>query len=728
MMDNTAKHWNQLWSPSRGSAEKTSVKPLSIGVIYPSFYDLEMMAESIESIEAVVDFICIVHQKVSFSGVPEDTENTTILNRLNHHPKVEIIYHSGKENMKGEGMLEKMNIGLNACKDVGCDFVLAFAADERMNARELRADVKRMQDERLDTLYYKLQTYYHDEQHYFMDTYYIPALYRINDRKYGRNTASLLCDPLVRMKEGRYAISNHHIHHYSFLKESYANKLNKSIRATYDKRTARQMEEIQNHLQNWQPGQKALVFQNDMKQNGKVVLADIKLEQKRLNRIALCVPFYKRHEITAFVFNHYKELKQKLSKEMELILVAVGSEGKESRKLAEGAGFHYTEYPNNPVSEKHNETYRQAKQFNPDACLKIDSDNIITEEVFRYYNRMVNWGYDYTGLLDCYFMFSNSLTYLKGYEDRRAGETVGVGRFVSRNLLEKLNWKILADKRDNLFDGVMHSRILEQKDVIQHAVTCKDVGGYCIDFKTPFQLTESIVNPEIYTSIEPNTIMDISSIEQYLLPCPVGAISIVIPTMKKSAQMLQQMLPVYQACKGVGEIVLIDNAPETAMPYPDCSKLHVHSRGKNIYVNPAWNWGIELSKGTVVAIINDDIVISPEHWKSLLKRAMEELKPGMVIGVGEECFHRGAKTIRFKPIQKRNWGWGVCMFLYKESYQTIPEDLLIWCGDDYLMNKNTAYAFTGIHIQTPMSATIKATGTRTLAEKDLQVYQQKYGG
>jgi hypothetical protein len=33
----------------------------------------------------------------------------------------------------------------------------------------------------------------------------------------------------------------------------------------------------------------------------------------------------------------------------------------------------------------------------------------------------------------------------------------------------------------------------------------------------------------------------------------------------------------------------------------------------------------------------------------------------------------------------REWGWGCAMFIKKDKWVNIPDDLLIACGDDYLL-------------------------------------------
>ena len=77
--------------------------------------------------------------------------------------------------------------------------------------------------------------------------------------------------------------------------------------------------------------------------------------------------------------------------------------------------------------------------------------------------------------------------------------------------------------------------------------------------------------------------------------------SIVIPTLWKSNR-TKKLIKDLNDCQYVDEIIIIDNTgteERDTLPtiYP---KLRMVSKGENIYVNPAWNWGIELAKNDLV--------------------------------------------------------------------------------------------------------------------------------
>lgn len=84
--------------------------------------------------------------------------------------------------------------------------------------------------------------------------------------------------------------------------------------------------------------------------------------------------------------------------------------------------------------------------------------------------------------------------------------------------------------------------------------------------------------------------------------------SIVIPTMWKSNKIFG-MLPVYEKSKYVKEIIIIDNNPKKKIDLSEYKKIRYYTKGKNIYVNPSWNWGYALSNYNLI-LANDDIIIN----------------------------------------------------------------------------------------------------------------------
>lgn len=169
--------------------------------------------------------------------------------------------------------------------------------------------------------------------------------------------------------------------------------------------------------------------------------------------------------------------------------------------------------------------------------------------------------------------------------------------------------------------------------------------------------------------------------------------SIVIPTMQKNVKVLSMLLDELISNKYVGEIIIIDNSL-LGIKYKS-DKLKVITPKKNLYVNPAWNIGVEKAKYEFVGILNDDLIFP----KKFLGTVYEFLKKQSNIGyigldtipkTNDENFLDYPKDTElvFNNIDTRPLCWGSAFFFKKSIYTKIPEKLKVWYGDDFLFNKS----------------------------------------
>jgi GT2 family glycosyltransferase len=186
--------------------------------------------------------------------------------------------------------------------------------------------------------------------------------------------------------------------------------------------------------------------------------------------------------------------------------------------------------------------------------------------------------------------------------------------------------------------------------------------------------------------------------------------SIIIPTMWYS-NYLKDMLTIYNRSNNIHEIILIDNNKHKRFEYIESPKIKLLEQEQNIYVNPAWNLGVSMAESDNIIIINDDILIDENDLEKLLIKVNETLKEKMVIGPHEYCFDNRClnhEVFIDNTIKKFTYGWGTFMIMKKESYVKIPEDILIFFGDNIQHNNNEPYRFNGVRINTPMSTTLNA--------------------
>lgn len=183
--------------------------------------------------------------------------------------------------------------------------------------------------------------------------------------------------------------------------------------------------------------------------------------------------------------------------------------------------------------------------------------------------------------------------------------------------------------------------------------------------------------------------------------------SIIIPTLWKSNR-TDKLLKDLEGCEYVDEIIVIDNASiyETDRTI---GKIRMISFGENIYVNPAWNKGIELAKNNCIALCNDDINFDTNIFGVITENI---LMYSGIIGMGEGNYKdkidedKGPYIDVWQP-GVNDWGWGCLILLKKSHWLPIPNDIKIWYGDNIIKDVNsvTKGCLRNFRVETEMSTT-----------------------
>ena len=169
--------------------------------------------------------------------------------------------------------------------------------------------------------------------------------------------------------------------------------------------------------------------------------------------------------------------------------------------------------------------------------------------------------------------------------------------------------------------------------------------------------------------------------------------SVIIPTLWKS-EYIHTSISQLEEHPEVGEIILIDNSTEVK-ELNNAKICHIRE-GINTYVNPAWNKGVRLAKYENLCILNDDLVFDT--------KILDWIKPHMDLGIiGMNVANYDKWRTEFNPViekmEGRDWGWGCLFFVKKDKWVNIPDDLLIACGDDWLLKHIDGYKISGLPLQ-----------------------------
>jgi len=198
--------------------------------------------------------------------------------------------------------------------------------------------------------------------------------------------------------------------------------------------------------------------------------------------------------------------------------------------------------------------------------------------------------------------------------------------------------------------------------------------------------------------------------------------SVVIPTLWKSPR-IYNLLESLEKTPHVGEIILIDNAPELTPNLPKLEKLKILSKGVNIFVNPAWNLGVSEATFPHIALCNDDI-----EFDTRLFSFFDSLKIRQtVFGCCPENFSaQSPSQTEFKIEKGHNItaGWGCLMLFNRNDYTPIPNKLKIYCGDDWIVLTFRKVKSFHWKIQTEMSTSSGIPSLNQIAEQDKLIFSK----
>lgn len=246
-------------------------KQYKVGAVYNSFYDLDLLETSLKSIRNVADYVVVIHQPISFKGEPCDAKYQDILSDLVKKGLIDdVVYYT-----RQHSVIDKRNIGLEMCRAQRCNYIIPLDNDECYNAKQLAAEISDMFHKNIHTLYCKIQSYYRDCYHYFTDTYFVPAVYKIDERTFEKLPSSVLCDPDRKMKEKTFKISDIAMHHLTYLPAKMNNEGISNPRNEYQHVN---MNKLRKHFAEWKEGDKALVFANNPQNNNLIHVKEVELK------------------------------------------------------------------------------------------------------------------------------------------------------------------------------------------------------------------------------------------------------------------------------------------------------------------------------------------------------------------------------------------------------------------------------------------------------------------
>ena len=203
-------------------------------------------------------------------------------------------------------------------------------------------------------------------------------------------------------------------------------------------------------------------------------------------RLGILTAVWQRYEVLEVFKKGIERIKEHSNIEIEV--VAVGSEGKKSANACND--FHYVPFKNKPLSNKWNAGMLKMKELNVDYVLCLGSDDLISNSLLDKYIEAMEFGYDFIGLLDCfiYDRLTNDLRFWVGYNGIRIGETAGIGRCLSKRILDEFDWKPWVDAHDRGLDGTMFRKLKEMPHT-EKVFGCLKDNIFAVDLKDSQSMT-----------------------------------------------------------------------------------------------------------------------------------------------------------------------------------------------------------------------------------------------
>jgi hypothetical protein len=183
----------------------------------------------------------------------------------------------------------------------------------------------------------------------------------------------------------------------------------------------------------------------------------------------------------------------------------------------------------------------------------------------------------------------------------------------------------------------------------------------------------------------------------------------------------------------ISTILLYDNDKERRPNLFYCDKIRHIQNGTNRGVNPIWNEGVKCSPTELVCILNDDVIFDlrlfrkvlefKDHWTIMGLCAGDPIHNQTPLTTGEINIVRSHGESTF--------GFGQLMMVKKSSWLPIPDDLLLYYGDQWAF-ETTQFINRPIHIiqnlmfRTPCAVTTSEVGGSEILGREGIIYYDHF--
>ena len=176
---------------------------------------------------------------------------------------------------------------------------------------------------------------------------------------------------------------------------------------------------------------------------------------------------------------------ERLYKKNGCFKVICAGDGMKEKRLCQSLGAVWVQAPNKPLGNKWNLAFMRAKDFKPDAVLYVGSSDFVCDDWINIMRPYVEQ-YHLTGTPGCAFADVPSRGQIRvvkwsGYVGERSNESIGIGRLLSKKLLDLLDWKPFDPTKDSSMDSSMK---MKSAQFGYHDFMVKDESAMALSIST----------------------------------------------------------------------------------------------------------------------------------------------------------------------------------------------------------------------------------------------------
>lgn len=190
---------------------------------------------------------------------------------------------------------------------------------------------------------------------------------------------------------------------------------------------------------------------------------------EEMKKIIAVIPVYGRRPLI-------KHTIERLYKKNGIYKVICIGEHPKDERTCRASGADWVQHLNKPLGAKWNAGFIAAKNYKPDGCLFVGSSDWISDNWLPVLSPLLN-DYDLIGLPGCSLLDINTRNkrfralHWPGYIGPREGESIGIGRLISKKVLDKMNWQPFGAGLDHSLDYSMKERVLKAEGKVKLVVT-----------------------------------------------------------------------------------------------------------------------------------------------------------------------------------------------------------------------------------------------------------------